>query len=52
MLYKDDFKTILLTNIGGILEFYDFVIFCMFAIVLGKTLFPTEGSPALQALSA
>ncbi|NDS79866.1 MHS family MFS transporter [Francisella tularensis subsp. holarctica] len=34
------------------LEFYDFVIFGMFAIVLGKTFFPTEGSPALQALSA
>ncbi|MDE4998869.1 MFS transporter, partial [Francisella tularensis subsp. holarctica] len=34
------------------LEFYDFVIFCMFAIVLGKTYFPTEGSPSLQSLSA
>lgn len=52
MLKKDDFKTILLTSIGGMLEFYDFVIFGMFAIVLGKTFFPPEGSPALQALSA
>ncbi|MDE4974018.1 MFS transporter, partial [Francisella tularensis subsp. holarctica] len=34
------------------LDFYDFVIFGMFAIVLGKTFFPTEGSPSLQALSA
>ncbi|AJI56965.1 sugar (and other) transporter family protein [Francisella philomiragia] len=52
MLKKDDFKTILLTSIGGMLEFYDFVIFGMFAIVLGKTFFPPEGSAALQALSA
>lgn len=52
MLKKDDFKTILLTSIGGMLEFYDFVIFGMFAIVLGKTFFPHEGSQALQALSA
>ena len=34
------------------LKFYDFVIFGMFAIVLGKTFFPREGSPVLQALSA
>ncbi|WP_150466328.1 MFS transporter [Francisella sp. SYW-9] len=52
MLKKEDFKTILLTSIGGMLEFYDFVIFGMFAIVLGKTFFPHEGSPALEALSA
>ncbi|WP_423784463.1 MFS transporter, partial [Francisella tularensis] len=41
-----------LKNIVGMLELYDFVIFGMFAIVLGKTFFPTEGSPAFQALSA
>lgn len=52
MLKKDDFKTILLTSIGGMLEFYDFVIFGMFAIILGKTFFPAEGSQALQALLA
>ena len=34
------------------LKFYGFVIFGMFAIVLGKIFFPREGSPALQALSA
>ena len=52
MLKKDDFKTILLTSVGGMLEFYDFVIFSIFAIVLGRTFFPVEGSEALQALSA
>ncbi|AIT08693.1 MFS transporter [Candidatus Francisella endociliophora] len=52
MLKKEEFKTILLTSIGGMLEFYDFVIFGMFAIILGKTFFPAEGSQALQALSA
>lgn len=52
MLKKDDFKTILLTSVGGMLEFYDFVIFGMFAIILGKTFFPAEASQALQALSA
>ncbi|QLE78328.1 MHS family MFS transporter [Francisella sp. Scap27] len=52
MLKKDDFKTILLTSVGGMLEFYDFVIFSMFAIVLGQTFFPQQNSQALQALSA
>ncbi|APC96662.1 MFS transporter [Francisella frigiditurris] len=52
MLKKNDFKTIFLTSIGGMLEFYDFVIFSLFAIVLGKTFFPAEESQALQALSA
>lgn len=42
----------MLTSIGGMLEYYDFVIFSLFAIVLGKTFFPSEGSEALQTLSA
>ena len=52
MLKKSEFKTILLTATGGMLEMYDFVIFSLFAIVLGKTFFPIGESPAIQALSA
>ena len=52
MLKKDDFKTILLTGVGGMLEFYDFVIFSMFAIVLGQTFFPQQNSQVLQVLYA
>ncbi|WP_245806519.1 MFS transporter [Francisella halioticida] len=52
MLKKDDFKTILLTSIGGMLEFYDFVIFSFFAITLGEHFFTAQGSQALSALSA
>ena len=52
MMKKADFKTILLTSVGGMLEFYDFVIFGLFAIILGKTFFPAGESPAIQALSA
>ena len=52
MLKKDDFKTILLTSVGGMLEFYDFVIFSMFTIVLGQTFFPQQNSQVLQVLYA
>ena len=38
---------ILLTSIGGMLEFYDFVIFGMFVSCARQTFFPREGSPAL-----
>ncbi len=33
-------KTILLSSLGGTLEFYDFIIFAVFAVSIGKTFFP------------
>ena len=32
-------KTIFLSSLGGALEFYDFVIFAVFAMIIGETFF-------------
>ena len=37
---KSEIKIILLSSFGGMLEFYDFVIFAIFASVIGTMFFP------------
>ncbi|KIA81624.1 MFS transporter [Chromobacterium piscinae] len=39
-LGRQDYKTLSLAALGGALEFYDFIIFVFFAVVLGKLFFP------------
>jgi MFS family permease len=39
-LTSDQFRVLLLASLGGALEFYDFVIFVFFAVVIGKLFFP------------
>lgn len=41
-LNRQDFKTLALAALGGALEFYDFIIFVFFAIVIGNLFFPPE----------
>ncbi|MDF0606843.1 MFS transporter [Neisseriaceae bacterium TC5R-5] len=41
-LSKQDCKTLGLASLGGALEFYDFIIFVFFALVLGKLFFPPD----------
>jgi len=42
-----DVKTLLLSALGGALEFYDFVVFVFFAIPLGHLFFPPATAPWL-----
>src|SRR5271157_5457021 len=42
MLTRQDYRTLLLAALGGALEFYDFIIFVFFAVVIGKLFFPTD----------
>jgi predicted MFS family arabinose efflux permease len=39
-LGRQDVKTLVLAALGGALEFYDFVIFVFFAVVIGQLFFP------------
>ncbi|PHM58812.1 MFS transporter [Xenorhabdus sp. KK7.4] len=41
-LNKQDYKTLSLAALGGALEFYDFIIFVFFAVVLGELFFPAD----------
>jgi MFS family permease len=41
-LNRQDYKTLVLSALGGALEFYDFIIFVFFAVVIGKLFFPTD----------
>lgn len=41
-LTRQDYKTLALSALGGALEFYDFIIFVFFAVVIGKLFFPTD----------
>lgn len=41
-LNRQDYKTLLLAALGGALEFYDFIIFVFFAVVIGKLFFPAD----------
>jgi hypothetical protein len=41
-LNRQDYKTLLLAALGGALEFYDFIIFVFFAVVIGKLFFPPD----------
>ena len=40
MLSRSDYRTLVLAALGGALEFYDFIIFVFFAVVIGQLFFP------------
>lgn len=41
-LNRQDFKTLALAALGGALEFYDFIIFVFFTVVIGELFFPPD----------
>ncbi|MBE9608366.1 MFS transporter [Chitinilyticum piscinae] len=41
-LNRNDYRTLGLAALGGALEFYDFVIFVFFTVVIGKLFFPPD----------
>lgn len=41
-LNRQHWKTIFLSSLGGMLEFYDFIIFAIFAVDIGRTFFPAD----------
>jgi len=49
---RQDAKTLLLSALGGALEFYDFIVFVFFAKVLGALFFPPDTAPWLAQLQA
>lgn len=42
MLTRQDYRTLLLSALGGALEFYDFIIFAFFAKQIGALFFPND----------
>lgn len=44
-------RVIFLSSLGGMLEFYDFVIFAVFAIPIGQSFFPSS-NPLLEMMAA
>lgn len=49
-LTHNDYRTLLLSALGGALEFYDFVIFVFFAVVIGQLFFPPDMPDWLRQL--
>ncbi len=49
-LGRNDYRTLILSALGGALEFYDFVIFVFFAAVIGKLFFPHDMPDWLRQL--
>lgn len=49
-LNKNDCKILGLASLGGALEFYDFIIFVFFTVVLGKLFFPPDIPDALRQI--
>lgn len=41
-LNRNDYRTLMLAALGGALEFYDFIIFVFFAVVIGHLFFPPD----------
>jgi len=41
-LNRQDYRTLALAALGGALEFYDFIIFVFFALIIGKLFFPPD----------
>ncbi|MEZ6934737.1 MFS transporter [Aeromonas sp. S19(2024)] len=41
-LNRQDYRTLSLAALGGALEFYDFIIFVFFAVVIGELFFPAD----------
>ena len=50
MLTRQDYRTLLLAALGGALEFYDFIIFVFFAVVIGQLFFPSDMPDWLRQL--
>jgi MFS family permease len=50
MLTRQDYRTLLLAALGGALEFYDFIIFVFFAVVIGQLFFPPDMPDWLRQL--
>lgn len=51
-LTRQDYKTLLLAALGGALEFYDFIIFVFFAVVIGQLFFPPDMPDWLRQVQA
>ncbi|WP_051748331.1 MFS transporter [Nevskia soli] len=49
-LNRGDAKTLVLSALGGALEFYDFIIYVFFAVVIGKLFFPADMPDWLRQL--
>lgn len=49
-LNRSDYRTLVLAALGGALEFYDFIIFVFFAVVIGKLFFPPDMPEWLRQL--
>jgi MFS transporter, MHS family, proline/betaine transporter len=49
-LSRSDYRTLVLAALGGTLEFYDFIIFVFFAVVIGKLFFPPDMPDWLRQL--
>ena len=50
-LTAGDYKTLGLATLGGLLEFYDFIIFVFFANTIGQLFFPPQHSGMAAAIS-
>ena len=51
-LTRSDVKTLALAALGGALEFYDFIIFVFFTVVIGQLFFPPDTPDWLRQLQA
>ena len=51
-LTASDYKTLSLATLGGLLEFYDFIIFVFFAVTIGRIFFPPTVPDWLRELQA
>jgi len=49
-LSRNDYRTLVLAALGGALEFYDFIIFVFFAVVIGQLFFPPDMPDWLRQL--
>jgi MFS family permease len=49
-LSRNEYRTLVLAALGGALEFYDFVIFVFFAVVIGQLFFPPDMPDWLRQL--
>jgi MFS family permease len=49
-LSRNDYRTLVLAALGGALEFYDFIIFVFFAVVIGQLFFPPNMPDWLRQL--
>jgi len=49
-LTRQDHRTLVLAALGGALEFYDFIIYIFFAVVIGKLFFPSDMPEWLRSL--